>query len=400
MRLWGGTRRGGPALACAIAAALAAPAAAGALTEYEGAIHEHTAYSDGEPGKRPADAFAAVRARGGKFMISTEHSDTEYVPIVTNTVCLGARILECIGGDATNPLDALRKWAATREQADAATDANFVGARGFEWTNDRHGHLNVLFSRNTTNAKIDGGYLSMDFFWNWFTRPVARGGGADALGTFNHPGMRHIGDLLPGGFLGFLPEIPIPGDRWDDFRHVPKADARMVGMELFNGGTDYGAASTQGPAGAYGRALDKGWHVGAIGAEDTHNTSWGVPEERKTVILAPALTRPELRAALEARRFYAVHHSGVRMSFSADGAEMGSRLTRAPGTPISFSASTNVAGATVELVTSGGAVVASGAGALNVVRPAAAAERWYFVRVRAADGDSVAYSSPVWVAAG
>jgi hypothetical protein len=28
---------------------------------------------------------------------------------------------------------------------------------------------------------------------------------------------------------------------------------------------------------------------------------------------------------------------------------------------------------------------------------AAAGERWYFVRVRDADGQSVAYSSPVWV---
>ncbi len=372
--------------------AIALPASsASAFNTYEGAIHEHTAYSDGEPGKRPADAFGAVRDRGSDFMFSTEHSDTEWVPVVTNTVCLGPRILECVGGDATNPLDALRKWAATAEQADAATNANFVGVRGFEWTNDHHGHLSVLFSQKTTNAKIDGSYLSMDFFWNWFTRSPGAGGGADALGVFNHPGAREVSDLLPGGFLSFLPAIPLPGANWDDFKHIPAADGRMVGMELFNGGTDY--------SGSYVRALDKGWHVGAIGAEDTHDTSWGVPEERKTVMLASALTRAGLREAMEARRFYAVHRAGLRMTFTADGAEMGARLTRAAGAPVQFEAATNQPGATVELVTSGGQVVASGAGALSLARPAAAAERWYFVRVKNAAGDAVAYSSPIWVAA-
>ena len=375
----------------------AAPAHAQDLTAYEGSVHEHTAYSDGEPGTRPADAFAAVRARGGAFMASTEHSDTQYVPVVTNTNCLDlAVVLRCIGGDATNPLDALRKWQATAEQTDAATGAGFVGIRGFEWTNDRHGHLNVLFTRNTTNAKIDGGYLTMDAFWSWFTRPVWLGGGADGLAIFNHPDDRHIGDLLPGGFLGFLPVIPVPGSNWDDFRHVPAADARMVGMELFNGGSDYGDPDDRHAAGAYGRALDAGWHVGAIGAEDTHNTSWGDPSDRKTVVLADALTRPALRAALEARRFYAIHRAGIRMTFTADDQPMGSRLQRAAGTPVVLRA-TGPADATLQIVTSGGALVAQGTGSVSVTRPANPAERWYFVRVRDAGGRSIAYSSPVWV---
>src|SRR3712207_7275429 len=64
----------------------------------------------------------------------------------------------------------------------------------------------------------------------------------------------------------------------------------------------------------YTTLFRSGWHVGAIGAEDTHDTGWGVPSERKTVILAPRLKRGELRKAMLARRFYAVHHAGVRMS--------------------------------------------------------------------------------------
>jgi hypothetical protein len=380
----------------AAALALCAPAAAAQDRQtFEGAIHEHTAYSDGEPGTRPADAFAAVRAHGSDFMVSTEHSDTFELPIVTNQKCLSPRIAECAIADQQNPGDAFRKWDAIAEQADAATDASFVGVRGFEWTNDRYGHINVLFSDGYTNVKRDGSYVTMDVFWDWFTGP-----GSDALATFNHPGRREIGEIVPGGFITpFTPDAEQPGSDWDAFRHVPAADERMVGMELFNGGGDYAAGTELHAAGSYGEALDAGWHVGAIGAEDTHDTGWGVPQERKTVILAPALSRDALREALLARRFYAVHRAGIRMSFTADGAIMGARLARAAGAPVALRATAGEPGATLELVTSGGELVASGVGSLSVDRPASPDERWYFVRVRDAGGRSIAYSSPIWVTA-
>ena len=53
--------------------------------------------------------------------------------------------------------------------------------------------------------------------------------------------------------------------------------ARMVGMELFNGGADYGARGGDGTDGWYAQALDRGWHIGAIGAEDAHDAYWGTP---------------------------------------------------------------------------------------------------------------------------
>jgi hypothetical protein len=382
----------------AVAFACAAAAPAVAQSPFEGSIHNHTAYSDGEPGTRPADVYAAVRERGGDFAFSTDHSDTFDLPIVTNTNCLGPALPQCAVADQQNPGDSLRKWDATAEQADAANaDGAFTTVRGFEWTNDRHGHINVLYSQRYTNAKIDGGYVSMGFFWDWFTKPAAQGGGDDALATFNHPGRRELGELVPGGFIApFTPDTEVEGSDWNAFAHVPAADARMVGMELFNG-SDYGDADANHPAGSYGEALDKGWHVGAVGAEDQHDTNWGVPVEPKTVILADALNRDALRGALVARRFYAVRRAGTRMTFTANGAPMGSRLSAAAGDPLAFEASSDVPGAALELVTSGGEVVATGAGSLSVTRPVAAGERWYFVRVRDADGQSVAYSSPVWV---
>jgi hypothetical protein len=387
------------ALACAALVALLAGAApASAWEAFEGPIHEHTAYSDGEPRTRPADAFAAVRERGSDFMALTEHSDTLLLPIVTNLDCLDPAVLPaCVIADQVNRVDSLRKWDAMAEQTDAATDDAFAGIRGFEWTNDRHGHISVLFSHNNTNAKIDLGYLTMDAFWSWLARPATEGGGSDGLAIFNHPGQREISDLVPGGFLDFLPDIPLPGSRWDDLRYVPAVDHQVVGIELFNGNGDYGDPDGTHPAGSYGLALDRGWHVGAIGAEDTHDRSWGVPRKPKTVILAGELTRSSLREALEARRFYAIRRAGVRLGFTANGQPMGSRLAKPEtGEAIAFAASTNVPGATIELVASGGEVVASGTETLEVSHPYDG-ERWFFVRVRDAEGASVAYSSPVWL---
>jgi hypothetical protein len=116
------------------------------------------------------------------------------------------------------------------------------------------------------------------------------------------------------------------------------------------------------------------------------------------VILATGLTRPALREAMEARRFYATRRSGVTLGFTAGGAQMGSRLRRQAGEPLAITGTTDVPGATLELVSSRGATVATAnGGELSATRPAAAGEKYYFLRVRDAAGKPVGYSSPVWV---
>jgi hypothetical protein len=103
---------------------------------------------------------------------------------------------------------------------------------------------------------------------------------------------------------------------------------------------------------------------------------------------------------MHARRFYAVRHPGIQLDFTIDGRVMGSRLSRLAGAPLSVAGATNVAGATIELVTSGGVTVATGvAGVLSTSTLTAAAHRYYFIRVRDASGEPVAYSSPIWVTA-
>jgi hypothetical protein len=348
-----------------------------------GPMHEHSDYSDGYPGATPETVFASGKALGNDFLAISDHSDTLGLPVVASDYCLGAGVVDCPGGDSSRPVNALRKWDATAEYVAEATTADFKAIRGFEWTSDRYGHINVYFSKNYANAKVDGGYATMQAFYQWFTRAPELAGGADGLATFNHPGDKKL--QVVGG--------SDPGVNWDDFAYEPTADDRMVGIELYNTRAEYGDY--------YVHALDKGWHLGAVGAEDLghkRGDDWGGPGWAKTVILASTNDPADIRAAMAARRFYAVERPGTRLDFTVDDAVMGARLTRAAGTLLHLTAAVNSADTVLEVVTSGGAVVATGTGTLDATVPAPASASWYFVRARGGTNNgSIAYSSPVWV---
>jgi hypothetical protein len=359
-----------PLALLAAVAALAPAASVAAPRPLVGAIHEHTGYSDGAVGTRPADAFAAGRAQGLDFMASTEHAEILSFPGTLGEDCLSAQILGCVLADTVEPANALRKWAAIGEQAAAASQPGaFTAIRGFEWTSDRSGHLGVLFSANTTSAYLDGGNLDVNAFWRWFATQ------GEALGIFNHPGDKGLGEWDPAF-------------NWKDFTYNSGADERMIGLETFNGGSEY--------LKYYDRALERGWHVGAIGGEDVHTKDWGVASKPKTVVLADDNSAPGIKAALAARRFYATRRAGISLSFTIDGAPMGSRLTRKAGAPLLFQASATPGGV-VELIGPGGAVLADSGGSLYASR--AATNTYYYLRVR--HGDTVvAVSSPIWIATG
>jgi predicted metal-dependent phosphoesterase TrpH len=372
------------AVFAAIAAVLSAPAGATTTQPYVGSLHEHSGYSDGWPGSTPRTYYGSGKHFGLDFMSGSEHSDNADLPIVASEYCIDpAVVLSCALADPVNPLDSFRKWDATLEQANAATTPDFTAFRGFEWTSDRFGHINVYFSTNDSNAKVDGGYASMDTFYSWLGRAASQGGGSDGLATFNHPGAKSLDDSDPAF-------------NWNDFAYVPAADNHMVGIEVFNDHKDYGSDY-------YSHALDKGWHLGAVGAEDLghrYSDDWGGPSWAKTVILAEDRSVPALKAAMLARRFYAIRHPGITLSYTADGRPMGSRITRTDGKPVRIKAKVNDRTAKLELVTSGGRVVATGlGGALSAAPAATTTDRYYFVRALDATGSPIAYSSPVWVTA-
>jgi predicted metal-dependent phosphoesterase TrpH len=354
----------------------------GAFTHLVGGLHTHTGYSDGEPGTTPADAYARARdVEDLDFMAVTEHSEALPSPTVLSEGCLESpdAFLGCRLADA-DPLNAANKWDAQRRQATFATDLSkeFTALRGFEWTSDVHGHINVYFSRNYP-TRAEGGEASVEAFYQWLRTPPLAGGGADGLATFNHPSDKDLDEADPRR-------------NWNDFAYVPDLDDRIVAMELFNRRNARYEAD-------FVKALNRGWHLGAVGAEDIHDTDWGASHYAKTVFLSEGRTPADFREAMAARRMYAVMDPAIRIHMTAGDEPMGSRIRSEAGTvPISVRVDGGDV-ASVTLVSNHGEESTLGRD-LSFDAPVEPDEHYYFVRVTDSAGRSVAYSSPVWIAAG
>lgn len=361
---------------------------------HAGGIHFHTGYSDGAPDTRPSHAYAAGREAGMAFMAVTEHSEWLPVPVEADEACLDPRSSrlpqDCVI-DPTEDPDALRKWDAQAEQAAAASTGAYLALRGFEWSSQVQGHVLVLGSRNYATAVETGG-ATMHGFWEWFTRDPALNGGADGLAVFAHP------EREPRTF--------------EEFRYVPGAADRVVGVEAFNRDDSYLEAGLA-------AALDAGWRVGAVGSADHHGPDWTAPDRARTVFLVPEgddWTRATVRRTLLARRFYATYNHDLALRVRADGTEMGGTVTGTPGESVTLRVAAADRGGQdaiegIELYTSGATRVA--AVALDapadratlehaVTIPAAGVD-WYVARVVGVDGTAGpdrgdAVGSPVWVA--
>ncbi|MDX1496104.1 MAG: hypothetical protein R3352_00980 [Salinisphaeraceae bacterium] len=364
-----------------------------------GSIHEHSGYSDGEIGTTPVDYFLAGREAGLDFMASSDHSDNLRLPITANTDCLSPQLPECIQPPTPeSPLVGVTKWEATGAIAEGMADEGFTAIRGFEWTSDRFGHINVFFSQNELNAKTSDGYLlSMEGFWLWFGLDPAIGGGSDGLLVFNHPGRE---DAIHSN-------IPDPAYTFNDFEFRPDAAERAVGIEVFGKSSDaYDVDNGAPPEGWYAFALDRGWRLGPVGAEDEHGTAWAQPERAKTILIAPDNSKQSIQAAMLQRRMYALaqNHNNLRLSFQADDELMGSEFSPPAGTEIELLGRVDQGmplGGGLEIVSNAGEVVAQVVGSSLIHRVSVDEnKRWYYLRVLNAEGQPVAYSSPIWLQAG
>lgn len=397
-----------------------------------GAVHEHSGYSDGDPQMIPRDYFAAARTGQNTdddgsntgirldFMMSSEHTDNEKLPVTTAAACIPV-LINCAN---LQQLDHYFKWQAALRQAREGSDAEFTALRGFEWTNDYFNHLNVYLSTNVVNAKTDLSYLSMNFFWNWLAEPVIRGGGADALVTFNHPGKNPAltpfdGDTPLNELLALLGNA-----NWDDLAYVAAADANVFGIEV-NGGDDIEW---------YIKALQRGWHLGPVAAEDEHQRGWSSSKEGKTLVLTRGRSPQDYYYALRQQRTAVIHHEwiegepGEKARFPTvllyangdsvqSGVPMGSVISSAGVHTLHVEVSGAPAGSPVVLIGSGAGQSlpiplgnTDGSGKLQsvyTVMMPASGEEWYFVVACAADElacgsnqNHRAVTAPIWFTSG
>jgi hypothetical protein len=321
---------------------------------FYGDLHNHTGYSDGLG--RPRDALRQMRERGLHFAAITDHG--EWLDQET----------------AVRDAD---KWAAAARQVAEINGDDFVAMRGFEWSSPRQGHSNVWCSADYTGYGMTGDD-TMSAYYEWLAeaRPVA---GAHVLAGFNHPGR----------------ELAC----FDGCTYTPALDDRIVTLECFNRADDYGEG--------YIRALDHGWHVGAIGVSDHHQEDWGNPALPRAGLIAPALTLRGIQTALAARQVFATRSPTLALLMVGNDALMGARLDLDRRAPLAIGVwcddpAADNGWARLELRTNGGALVAAyetrGLRQVSwraLVSPSGNAERWFFVRVLHDDG-CVAYSSPIW----
>ncbi len=332
------------------------PKANNSWPHFWGALHEHTAYSDGTELTKPAHVFASVKSKGFDFAFSTDHSDNMGLPVpivaAKNPMFCTSNPLACVLSDPSDFQSNLSKWDAVQAQAIKASTTQFTAIRGFEWTSDRYGHANVLMSTNFINPKTGPGYAgTMDAFWQWFVAPYSLGGGSDGLLVFNHPGREDsihgplssakapfspVSNALDSGDVPSNPVSPVltssgdPAYTFNDFAYIPQADYRVVGVEVFGKGDEY---DTKGKRRSwYAYALDKGWYLAPTGSEDHHETAWGDSSLPKTVIIARTRSQDDLREAMLARRMYAVaqQYNDIKLEFFAEDSNgkqpMGSRI--------------------------------------------------------------------------
>ncbi len=328
------------------------------LQIFYGDLHNHTGYSDGIG--RPADALHQMRSRGLHFAAITDHG--EFL-------------------DRETVVPDPDKWNALARQVQALTADDFLAIRGFEWSSPSQGHSNVWWSANYTGYLATGDE-TMDEYYRWLQR-AKPSPGASIVAGFNHPGREVV--------------------CFDGCTYAPALEDRIVTLECFNRDDDYGDV--------FFRALDRGWHVGAIGVSDHHGNEWGSPRLPRAGILAPSLTMEGLQSALQSRRVFATRSPSLALLVAGDSSLMGSRLVRPADRSVEIGVWCDDPGANgdwtrLELYTNGGTLleVRETRGLQKIswnvaVSPAGGIENWYVVRLQRA-GASVAYSSPIWVTGG
>jgi hypothetical protein len=257
------------------------------------------------------------------------------------------------------------RWQILNALADAADEAGtFAALAGFEWSSPFLGHVNVWFSERWIDplhtaalgasgwgehfheAPVVGPMLGpvmeealrqnpartgMAPFYTWFRQAPDTpgiGGGLDGLACFNHPG-RETG-------------------RFDHFAFFPEVRDQFVALEILNRREDHLFRSFErGQPSPLVECLNAGWRVGLLGVADEHAHDWRAPRhlgKGRAGLWVTELSRAGVRAALEARRFFATFHAGLRLDATLasragqgglNGIQMGGEISHRAG-PATF----------------------------------------------------------------
>lgn len=330
---------------------LSASAQAEVYHHYFGNTHAHSRFSDGK--ENPADHFRLAKAAGYDFYAVTDHALRKY------------------------PGYTPANYETTKREANQATDSSFVAIVGFEFSeNDGpggKGHLTVLNTASRLDATGPG--VSLPVFYDWLVTDQP----TTVAASFNHAGK----------------------DTFNSYGYLTPARRDGVTMfEMINSGKPH--------YDGFLAALNKGWRVAPIGAQDGHGTGRIATAFYRTGVLAPSLTRENIMQAIRARRVYCTWDTNLRLTFRANGEIMGSALLK----PSNLSCTIRIADpdikdandriTKVEIVGENGKVCRAKEFSTHTVSwnvSVIPTQRYYFVEVYCADKTDgpTAYSAPIWI---
>lgn len=285
----------------------------------------------------------------------------------------------CVTDHSQYPVYTPDAWADVKAKAAAATDATFVGLRGYEHSEndgpDGRGHMNVYNSDDYLSALADS--VSIEFFHHWLARPAHDG----VIVCFNHP----------------------QADAYNDFHCYDEgARSRMKLIELINGNRAkfYGS---------FLKALSKGWRVSPVAGCDNHGWEGIAKWPARTGLLVTELTPAGVLDAMASRRTYATLDKNLSVSYRVNGHIMGSEIPAAKRYRFDIEVSdpdsdrSDEAISRIEIVGAEGKVIASSEFDAHRVhwKPTVQAdgEPYYFVLVYQAGRPDAptAYVAPVWI---
>lgn len=329
---------------------------------YFGIPHAHTSFSDGQG--TPSLAYEHAYNNGLDFLIITDHSnqlDGDNFDSKNN------QFVPALGSE----------WETTKEMADqfnSQHQGEFLAMRGFEWTHSSMGHLNALNSINYTEAKKT--MTKLGDFYDWLQKE-------DVVGAFNHPNW--------------------PGDSFNNLAYDEDADRFIKLIEAGNGAPPYSYSRS---IEHYYKALDNGWHVGAVNAQDNHSENWGDPDNL-TGVMAEELTVGSFTEAIKAHRVYSTETRDLVLKMKANGYWMGSVIDLNQGESLAFDIFAEDSSDPIErmeLITNRGKTIAT-----TIVNSASATwtpeitpvsgSNWYVVKVIHQNG-KLGISSPIWTTGG
>lgn len=263
---------------------------------YFGIPHAHTSYSDGKG--IPLEAYEYARNKGLDFLIIADHSN------FLDGVKINNYEYDSLTNQYIEKINS--QWQRTRLEGNIINDKynDFIAIRGFEMSSESWGHINVINSENYVEGKKQ--IRNMEEFFDWLK------GQNNIVVALNHP-----------------------GSSFKNIRFIPDLDEIVNLIEVGNGAYPRKYRRLEK---CYYKALDMGWHVGAINGQDNHIDNWG-DDDNLTVVLTDELSKDKILNALRSRRCYSTETRNLKLIYKINDQIMGEIIKVKPNENLRFTIS-------------------------------------------------------------